>query len=100
MPRIRHGCLVNINYEEGTERFKEFFDEAKKMSYSIPMVKEHHQYRQTDENCPYKYGFIQEFENEEDYREFIEHPRHIEYGEKYWSSGVKDFMDFNFVEFD
>ena len=100
MPKIRHGCLVNIKYEEGSPDFREFFDEARKMADAIPLVKEHHQYRQTDEACPYGYGFVQEFDSEEDVKEFSDHPLHKEYGEKYWGAGVIDFMDFNFEEFD
>ena len=100
MPKIRHGCLLNVNYEEGSLKFKELFDEARKMSDAIPMVKEYHQYKQTDDACPYGYGFIQEFNSVEDYQKFFEHPKHIEYGEKYWAAGAKDFMDINFIEFD
>jgi heme-degrading monooxygenase HmoA len=100
MSKLRHGCLLNIKYEDGSKEFIEFFAEAKRMVEDIGLAREHHSYRQTDENCPYKYGFVQEFDSIEDLQKFIAHPRHDEYVEDYWLAGIVDFVDFDLFEFE
>jgi len=103
MPAIRHIVHVNLNYDEGDTKFKEFFVETRKTygSGAIPEVAEYHHYKQIIPEAQYRYGFVLEFNSEEDFQKCIEHPLSLEYNKKYWNDKfLKDCLECNFVEFE
>lgn len=102
MPMLRHIVHVNMQFDEDDPRFHEFFEVTRK-TYgfdAIPEVAEYHHYKQIIPDAPYKYGFVLDFNSEEDFQTCIEHPLALEYNKKYWNSDyLKDILEFNFIEF-
>src|SRR3990170_2178567 len=97
---LRHAVGVNLNYEKDDPRVKEFFKAAKKMLATIPQVKAYTHYVVGNTDCGYQYGFVLDFESEETWLEYCDHPDNLKFSAEYWDKDVASYLFFNFVPFD
>jgi len=101
MPGLRHVVAVNMQFEEGDPRIKEFFDETKKVYSVIPEVLEYHHYKQIIPDVPYSYGFVLDFDDQEGFDKCVATPSALEYVKNYWNDKyLKDVLEVNYIEFD
>lgn len=96
---LRHAVGVNLKYGKDDPRVKEFFKAAKQALATIPQVKAYTHYAVTNSDCGYQYGFVLDFESEEAWMEYNEHPANLKFSEDYWEKDVAGYLYFNFVPF-
>jgi hypothetical protein len=97
---LRHAVGVNLKYGKDDPRVKEFFKAAKKALATIPQVKAYTHYVVTNPDSGYQYGFVLDFESEETWMEYNEHPNNLKFSEEHWDKDVASYLFFNFVPFD
>ena len=92
---LRHAVGVNLKYEKDEPRVKEFFKAAKQMLATIPQVQAYTHYVVRNPECGYQYGFVLDFESEETWLQYCEHPNNLKFSEEYWDRDVADYLFFN-----
>jgi hypothetical protein len=98
--KIRHMVVFNTKYGKDDPRTREFIEATVRALGGIPYAREFSQVRQYSAMCPYDYGFVFDFETQEDYDAYNAHPDHQNYLKEQWAVHVKDFMEVDFEDLD
>jgi hypothetical protein len=92
---IRHTVAFKLkSIKDSTEEFN-FFYAAKKLA-NIPGVENFECLKQTSKKNNFDYGLSMEFENNELYEKYSNHPDHINFIQQYWLKEVEDFLEIDY----
>ena len=64
---------------------------------AIPVVKNFGAFHQVSSKNNYEYGFSMEFDGEQEYTEYNEHPNHVKFVEERWNTEVESFLEIDFT---
>ncbi|MBS1610400.1 MAG: Dabb family protein [Bacteroidetes bacterium] len=92
---ITHSVFFKLKYPAASPKTGNFFAAAKELS-SIPGVQNFKEVRQTGKKNNYDYGLIMEFNSQELYDQYNNHPLHTQFIEQYWIPGVTEFMEIDY----
>jgi heme-degrading monooxygenase HmoA len=95
---IRHSVILKLKKEISTDQKKSFFEAVDKL-VEIPKVLKFEVLKQTSSTNPFEYGISMEFESQEDYDNYSNHPMHQEFIQKNWLPCVEDFLEIDYVPF-
>lgn len=95
---IQHTVVFRLAHHEGSEQERGFLVDARAVLTSIPGVTEFTVKRQVSPKSDLVYQFSTVFADEVAYREYNDHPAHIEFVAQRWIPEVANFQEYDFVE--
>ncbi len=93
---IRHSVVFKLKHTAGSSEEKEFLDEAWKLK-SIPGVMKLEVMKQISSKNPYEFGISMEFEDQESYDFYSNHPDHTRFVGQHWMPNVEVFMEIDYL---
>lgn len=92
---IRHSVILKLNDSIHPDEKQAFFDAVGKLS-SIPNVQKFEVLKQISPKNKFEYGISMEFDNQEQYDAYSNHPDHVAFVQKFWMSNVEDFLEIDY----
>ncbi len=89
---IKHSVLFTLNFPQGSPEEKEFLKAAAALA-AIPGVENFESLRQISPKNNFEYGLSMQFADRELYDGYSNHPAHLEFIQRYWITGVKEFLE-------
>ena len=94
---IRHTVVFRLHHAAGSEGEKAFFAAAAPL-VDIPGVKNFHKFREVSPKNDFAYCFAMDFDTQETYDAYSNHPVHDAFVQKIWLRDVADFLEIDLVE--
>ena len=94
---IRHTVVFRLKHERGTQKERDFFNIARKLS-SITSVKKFEILEQISNKNDFDFGLSMEFADQADYDFYNDHPEHQHFVQKHWLLEVEDFMEIDYIK--
>ncbi len=94
---IRHTVVFRLHHSEGSDAEAAFFDAAKPLE-TLPGVKNFHKFREVSPKNDFSYCFAMDFDNQQAYDAYSNHPIHNAFVEDVWLRDVADFLEIDLVE--
>jgi len=88
--------VFKLNHPADSPIEKMFLDEARKLK-SIPVVMKFEVMKQISLGNPYDFGISMEFEDQQEYDFYINHPDHIRFVQEIWIPNVAIFMEIDYL---
>jgi hypothetical protein len=96
---IRHTVVFKLKHSSGSPEEAEFLRKAQELS-TIPVVNSFECLRQVSSKNNYDFGLSMEFDSQEDYEAYNNHPDHVAFVEIVWMPSVVDFMEIDYEAYD
>ena len=93
---IRHTVMFTLVHESGSPEELAFLEESLTLT-SIETVKKFERLRQCSQKCEHHFGLSMEFDNQEDYQTYNDHPVHTKFVNERWIPEVKSFQEIDYV---
>ncbi|MDP1813932.1 MAG: Dabb family protein [Leadbetterella sp.] len=93
---IRHSVILKLKETISDESKKAFFDAVNKLK-EIPDVKTFEVLNQISPKNKFEYGISMEFENQEQYDTYSNHPAHLDFIQNFWIPNVEDFLEIDYT---
>lgn len=92
---VKHSVV--FTFKQGVDKNnQQTFLEASARLSQIPGVKNLEVLKQTSSKNDYDYGILMEFDDNETYQSYNNHPQHQQFIEQYWLKYVDRFMEIDF----
>ena len=95
---IRHTVMFTLKHDLGSEAEREFLDAGLVLA-EIETVKKFERLRQTSMKCDHDFGFSMEFDNDDDYQAYNDHPKHTKFVADRWIPEVESFQEIDYVPY-
>ena len=92
---VKHSVIFTFKQGVDKNSQQSFLDASAKLS-GIPGVKNLEVLKQTSSKNNYDYGILMEFDNNETYQSYNNHPQHQQFIEQFWLKYVDQFMEIDF----
>lgn len=92
---ITHTVFFTLNQSKDALDEREFFAAARKLA-DIPDVQNFTCLKQLSPKNNFEFGLSMEFNTQELYTTYTNHPAHIEFVQQHWIPGVADFMEIDY----
>jgi len=96
---IRHSVIFRLKYAKDSKEEKAFLDATLQL-LAVPGVLHFERLKQTSKKNQFEYGLSMEFESEHVYAAYTAHPLHQAFIENFWTNGVADFLEIDYVNLD
>lgn len=96
---IRHTVVFKLKHAPGSEEEQDFLKAALILD-EIPSVRNFEQLRQVSQKNDFDFGFSMEFESQEGYTAYNEHPDHVAFVQDRWIPEVADFLEIDYVAYE
>ncbi len=93
---IRHSVILKLKNSITTNQEKEFFEAVDQLA-TIPNVKKFEVLNQISSKNPFEYGISMEFDSQELYDTYSNHPQHIAFIQNFWIPSVADFLEIDYT---
>jgi hypothetical protein len=93
---IRHSVILKLKSQITAEDKQAFFDAVDTLS-TIPDVQKFEVLKQISTKNKFEYGISMEFDNQEQYDIYSNHPSHIHFLQNFWANNVEDFLEIDSV---
>ena len=98
-PMIRHTVAFRLKHPAGAKEEASFLQAARELA-RIPTVKHFECMRQTSRKNNFAFGLSMEFDDEEAYRLYNEHPEHTAFVRARWIPEVVEFIELDYTPLD
>lgn len=95
---IRHMALFTLKYSVGSAEIEAFLKDGADILSAIPVVQKFEVLRQVSAKCEYDFGFSMEFENQEAYETYNNHPSHQAFVKERWDTEVVKFQEIDLTK--
>jgi Stress responsive A/B Barrel Domain len=92
---IRHSVILKPKSDISPEDKQAFFDAVNKLA-SIPDVQKFEVLKQISAKNTFEYGISMEFDTQEQYDSYSNHPEHVAFVQHFWLKNVEDFLEMDF----
>ncbi|AUD02633.1 Dabb family protein [Spirosoma pollinicola] len=92
---ITHTVFFTLNQSKDAAEEQVFFDAARKLA-DIPGVQNFTCLKQISPKNNFEFGLSMEFDTQELYTAYTNHPAHTEFVQQHWIPGVADFMEIDY----
>lgn len=92
---IRHTVVFTLKHAPGSAEEQEFLKAALILD-EIPSVRNFEQLRQVSQKNDFDFGFSMEFESQEGYTAYNNHPDHVAFVQDRWIPEVADFLEIDY----
>jgi heme-degrading monooxygenase HmoA len=89
---MQHSVIFKMHENIDPLRINEFFIAAQKLS-AIKGVLNFKQWKQVSSKNPFQFGLSMEFNTEEDYQHYNNHPAHTAFIQDQWIPCVSEFLE-------
>ena len=93
---IRHTVVFTLKHKAGSEQEADFLTKAQTLK-NITTVKNFECLRQVSTKNNFDFGLSMEFDNQEDYDFYSNHPDHDYFVSTRWIKEVEDFMEIDYI---
>jgi hypothetical protein len=95
---IRHSVILKLKKNISNESKKAFFDAVDKLK-EIPDVKTFEVLNQISPKNKFEYGISMEFDTNEKYENYSNHPEHVAFIQNFWIPNVADFLEIDYTPY-
>ena len=95
---IRHTVMFTLNHKTGSIEEKDFLEAALILA-KIPTVKNFERLRQVSNKCDHHFGFSMEFDSDDDYAAYNQHPYHTQFVNERWIPEVAAFQEIDYIPY-
>ncbi|MCP9761540.1 Dabb family protein [Lacihabitans soyangensis] len=95
---IRHSVILKLKNTIGVEEKLAFFDAVDKLK-DIPDVKRFEVMNQISSKNKFEYGISMEFDIQEQYDTYTNHPFHVAFVQNFWIPNVEDFLEIDYTPY-
>jgi hypothetical protein len=95
---IRHSVILKLKENISNESKKAFFDAADKLK-EIPDVETFEVLNQISPKNKFEYGISMEFDTNEKYENYSNHPVHVAFIQNFWIPNVEDFLEIDYTPY-
>lgn len=92
---IRHSVILKLNDSIHPKEKQAFFDAVDKLA-SIPDVQKFEVLKQISPKNKFEYGISMEFDTQEQYDFYSNHPEHVHFVQNFWMKSVEDFLEIDY----
>ena len=92
---IRHSVILKLKDQLSETDKQAFFDAVDKLSY-IPCVQKFELLKQISPKNKFEYGISMEFDSQEQYDSYSNHPEHVAFIQNFWIKSVEDFLEIDY----
>jgi len=96
---ITHSVFFKLKVSKGSSEEKAFLNACSKLS-SILVVKNFQILKEINQKNDFDYGIKMEFDNQEAYNAYNEHPHHALFVKMYWADYVEKFIEIDYKMMD
>jgi len=93
---IRHSVILKLKSDIDTETKQAFFAAVDKLA-DIPDVQKFEVLKQISPKNKFEYGISMEFDTQEQYDSYSNHPQHQVFIQNFWIKAVEDFLEIDYV---
>ncbi|WP_078551224.1 Dabb family protein [Bacillus alkalicellulosilyticus] len=97
---IKHMAFFTLKHPLESKETKTFLKDGLDILSAIPVVRNFEVLKQVSAKTDFDFGFSMEFNNEEDYQTYNEHPDHQAFVEKRWKVEVNSFQEIDYILLD
>lgn len=94
---IQHSVILKLKSSISSEDKQSFFDAVDKLT-KIPNIQKFEILRQISPKNKFEYGISMEFDNQEQYDTYSNHPIHVHFIQNFWINNVEDFLEIDYVK--
>jgi hypothetical protein len=95
---IRHSVILKLKESISHESKKAFFDAVDKLK-EIPDVETFEVLNQISPKNKFEYGISMEFDTNEKYENYSNHPVHVAFIQNFWIPNVEDFLEIDYTPY-
>jgi heme-degrading monooxygenase HmoA len=95
---IRHSVILKLKPSVTPEQKVAFFEAVDSLK-SIEGVNKFEVLRQTSPKNLFEYGISMEFETQQGYDTYSNHPEHVAFVQNFWIPNVEDFLEIDYEYF-
>jgi hypothetical protein len=95
---IRHSVILKLKENISNESKKAFFDAVDKLK-EIPDVETFEVLNQISPKNKFEYGISMEFDTNEKYENYSNHPVHVAFIQNFWIPNVEDFLEIDYTPY-
>ncbi|WP_254412168.1 Dabb family protein [Dyadobacter diqingensis] len=95
---IQHSVIFKLKYPKNSTEETTFLDAARAL-VSIPGVLNFQCLKQTSPKNNFDYGLTMEFESQQTYDAYSNHPDHTYFVQEFWLRDVEDFLEIDYAPF-
>ncbi|MEI7587230.1 Dabb family protein [Runella sp.] len=92
---IRHSVILKLKSGISAEDKQAFFDAVDKLAF-IPDVQKFEVLKQISSKNTFEYGISMEFDMQEQYDSYSNHPEHVAFVQHFWLKNVEDFLEIDY----
>jgi hypothetical protein len=93
---IRHSVILKLKSGVSPEDKQAFFDAVNKLAF-IPDVQHFEVLKQISSKNKFEYGISMEFDTQEYYDSYSNHPEHVAFVQDFWLKNVEDFLEIDYT---
>jgi hypothetical protein len=93
---IRHSVILKLKNTISNEEKHAFFEAVDTLA-DIPDVRKFEVLNQISPKNKFEYGISMEFENQEQYDTYSNHPAHLDFIQNFWIPNVEDFLEIDYT---
>jgi len=93
---IKHTVFFRLKHELGSVEEKKFLEKACELA-NITTTKNFECLKQTSKKNDFTFGLAMDFEDQEAYDFYNNHPDHVDFVENVWLKEVEDFMEIDYT---
>ena len=94
---IRHSVILKLKSDINSADKQAFFDAVDKLAL-IPDVQKFEFLKQISPKNKFEYGISMEFDNQEQYDLYSNHPKHVAFIQNFWIKNVEDFLEIDYTQ--
>ena len=94
---IRHSVILKLKSNINSADKQAFFDAVDKLAV-IQDVQKFEVLRQISPKNKFEYGISMEFDNQEQYDSYSNHPEHVAFIQDFWMKNVEDFLEIDYTQ--
>ena len=95
---IRHSVILKLK-DTLSEQEKQAFFEAVDTLADIPNVQKFEVLNQVSVKNKFEFGISMEFDNQEQYDIYSNHPVHVDFIQTFWIPNVEDFLEIDYTPY-
>lgn len=92
---IRHTVVFTLKHDVGSAEERAFLDAAQELA-KIPSVRKFERLRQVGKKNDFTLGLSMEFDDEEGYEAYNQHPEHVRFVKEQWVPQVARFLEIDY----
>lgn len=93
---IRHSVILKLKNTISVEEKQAFFEAVDTLA-DIPNVQKFEVLNQISAKNKFEYGISMEFDNQEQYDTYSNHPVHVDFIQNFWIPNVEDFLEIDYT---